>query len=91
VAESIEKEKEMSQWPDNEKESDPFEWLDDEEEPDTSKWPDYIECGFEMIYGEYIPDEEVEAFASRWGDSSLRTSCVPSLRDKERRGCLPSV
>jgi hypothetical protein len=66
VADSIEKEKEMSQWPDNEKESNPSQWSN-EEEPGTSKWPDYIERGFEMIYGEYIPDSEVEAFASRWG------------------------
>ena len=32
-----------------------------------SQWPAFIEHGFEMMYGESIPDEAVEAFASRWG------------------------
>lgn len=32
-----------------------------------SQWPAFIEQGFEMMYGEFIPDEAVEAFASRWG------------------------
>lgn len=69
----------MSLWSDEE----PIihEWFADDDEPVPS-WPDHVAHGFEMIYGEYTPPDEVEAFSERWGGLHL-DNFVEALRRGE--------
>lgn len=56
-----------------EKEHDHILWVGDDESQGKRNWPAYIEHGFGMMYDGYIPDEEVEAFSSRWGGLDLNS------------------
>ena len=62
----------------------------DKERQSTSQWPDFIEHGFEMIYGEYIPAEQVEAFAKRWGGLNLE-NFVRALAEGQREDRLLAI
>ncbi len=62
----------------------------DKERQSASQWPDFIEHGFEMIYGEYIPDEEVEAFAKRWGGLNLE-NFVRAIKEGQREDRLLAI
>lgn len=61
----------MSQWQEDKWAFSAFD--DDPNEEDELHWPDYVEKGFEFIYGEYIPPYEVEAFRTRWGGLERET------------------
>lgn len=63
-----------------------YEWFTDNEEPVPS-WPVYVARGFEMIYGEYIPPEDVEAFSELWGGLQL-DNFVEALKRGEGRDRL---
>lgn len=36
-------------------------------------WPNSIRKGFEIVHGEYISAQEIEAFLARWGSISNET------------------
>jgi hypothetical protein len=71
-------------WPD--KELSNHEWFADDNGP-MPTWPDYIARGFEMLYGEYIPPEDVEAFREQWGGLQL-DNFVEALNHGEERDRL---
>lgn len=68
-------------WPDESPINDEWFAADDES---MSSWPDYVAHGFEMIYGEYIPPEDVEAFSERWGGLHLDNFVEALKRGEEQ-------
>lgn len=50
-----------------------FSGANEQKDQMESPWLFYLQRGLEIIYGEYVPPEPVEAFITHWGKPALRT------------------